>query len=30
MPGVLLGVRWIRTHPGLTIGIDTALDDNAR
>jgi 4-hydroxy-tetrahydrodipicolinate reductase len=25
MPGVLLGVRWIREHPGLTVGIEGAL-----
>src|SRR5947209_10186431 len=25
MPGVLLGVRWVVEHPGLTIGIDEAL-----
>lgn len=25
MPGVLLGVRWIREHPGLTVGIEKAL-----
>ena len=25
MPGVLLGVRWIRAHPGLTVGIERAL-----
>jgi 4-hydroxy-tetrahydrodipicolinate reductase len=25
MPGVLLGVRWAREHPGLTVGIDAAL-----
>jgi 4-hydroxy-tetrahydrodipicolinate reductase len=25
MPGVLLGVRWIRDHPGLTVGIEAAL-----
>ena len=25
MPGVLLGVRWVQTHPGLTVGIDAAL-----
>jgi 4-hydroxy-tetrahydrodipicolinate reductase len=25
MPGVLLGVRWIREHPGLTVGIEEAL-----
>jgi 4-hydroxy-tetrahydrodipicolinate reductase len=25
MPGVLLGVRWIRDHPGLTVGIEPAL-----
>jgi 4-hydroxy-tetrahydrodipicolinate reductase len=30
MPGVLLGVRWVRTHPGLTVGIDAALDDSTR
>jgi 4-hydroxy-tetrahydrodipicolinate reductase len=26
MPGVLLGVRWVQEHPGLTVGIDAALD----
>jgi len=26
MPGVLLGVREVRTHPGLTIGLDQFLD----
>jgi len=25
MPGVLLGVRWVVDHPGLTVGIDSAL-----
>ena len=25
MPGVLLGLRWVREHPGLTVGIETAL-----
>jgi 4-hydroxy-tetrahydrodipicolinate reductase len=25
MPGVLLGVRWVIDHPGLTVGIETAL-----
>ena len=25
MPGVLLGVRWVRDHPGLTVGLDEAL-----
>lgn len=25
MPGVLLGVRWVVDHPGLTVGIDAAL-----
>ena len=25
MPGVLLGVRWILDHPGLTVGLDDAL-----
>lgn len=25
MPGVLLGVRWIGDHPGLTVGIEAAL-----
>jgi 4-hydroxy-tetrahydrodipicolinate reductase len=25
MPGVLLGVRWVLEHPGLTVGIDDAL-----
>ncbi len=26
MPGVLMGVRWVRVHPGLTVGIEPALD----
>jgi 4-hydroxy-tetrahydrodipicolinate reductase len=25
MPGVLLGVRWVVDHPGLTVGIEAAL-----
>ena len=25
MPGVLLGVRWVPDHPGLTVGLDEAL-----
>ena len=25
MPGVLLGVRWVLDHPGLTVGLDEAL-----
>ena len=25
MPGVLLGVRWVIEHPGLTVGIEAAL-----
>ena len=25
MPGVLVGVRWIPDHPGLTVGLDEAL-----
>ena len=25
MPGVLVGVRWIGEHPGLTVGLDPAL-----
>jgi 4-hydroxy-tetrahydrodipicolinate reductase len=25
MPGVLLGVRWVTEHPGLTVGLETAL-----
>jgi len=25
MPGVLLGVRWVVEHPGLTVGIEAAL-----
>jgi 4-hydroxy-tetrahydrodipicolinate reductase len=25
MPGVLLGIRWVLAHPGLTAGIDEAL-----
>jgi 4-hydroxy-tetrahydrodipicolinate reductase len=27
MPGVLLAVRWVPAHPGLTVGIEAALDD---
>ena len=27
MPGVLLGVHWVLRHPGLTVGIDAALDE---
>lgn len=26
MPGVLLGIRWVLEHPGLTVGIEPALD----
>ena len=26
MPGVLLGVRWVQEHSGLTLGIEPALD----
>ena len=26
MPGVLLGVRTVRNHPGLTVGLDAFLD----
>jgi 4-hydroxy-tetrahydrodipicolinate reductase len=26
MPGVLLGVHWVTAHPGLTVGIEAALD----
>lgn len=26
MPGVLLGVRWVTRHPGLTLGIEAALE----
>lgn len=29
MPGVLLGVRWVRDHSGLTLGIEPALDTAA-
>jgi hypothetical protein len=29
MPGVLLGISWVLAHPGLTIGIDAALDEQA-
>jgi 4-hydroxy-tetrahydrodipicolinate reductase len=25
MPGVLLSVRWVRDHPGLTVGLEAAL-----
>ena len=25
MPGVLLAIRWVRAHPGLTVGIDEPL-----
>ena len=25
MPGVLLGIRYVREHPGLTVGIEDAL-----
>jgi hypothetical protein len=25
MPGVLLGVRWVVDHPGLTLGIEGPL-----
>jgi len=25
MPGVLLGIRWVLDHPGLTVGLDNAL-----
>jgi 4-hydroxy-tetrahydrodipicolinate reductase len=25
MPGVLLGIRWVQDHPGLTVGLDAAL-----
>ena len=30
MPGVLLGVRWVRENPGLTVGIEPALDAAAQ
>jgi 4-hydroxy-tetrahydrodipicolinate reductase len=26
VPGVLVAIRWIPTHPGLTVGLDTILD----
>jgi len=29
MPGVLMGVRYVREHPGLTVGIEAALDAQA-
>ena len=29
MPGVLLGVRRVAAHPGLTVGLDGYLDDAA-
>jgi 4-hydroxy-tetrahydrodipicolinate reductase len=29
MPGVLLAVRWVPRHPGLTVGIEAVLDDAA-
>jgi len=25
MPGVLAGIRWVPTHPGLTVGLETVL-----
>jgi 4-hydroxy-tetrahydrodipicolinate reductase len=25
MPGVLTGIRYVRDHPGLTVGLDDAL-----
>jgi 4-hydroxy-tetrahydrodipicolinate reductase len=27
VPGVLMAIRWVPTHPGLTIGLDLILDD---
>ena len=27
MPGVLLGIRRVAAHPGLTVGLDGYLDD---
>jgi len=29
MPGVLLGIRWVLAHPGLTVGIDAVLEQAA-
>jgi 4-hydroxy-tetrahydrodipicolinate reductase len=26
MPGVLIGIKQIASHPGLTVGLDTFLD----
>jgi 4-hydroxy-tetrahydrodipicolinate reductase len=26
VPGVLLAIRWVPSHPGLTVGLDTILD----
>ena len=27
VPGVLLAIRWVPSHPGLTVGLDSILDD---
>jgi 4-hydroxy-tetrahydrodipicolinate reductase len=27
VPGVLMAIRWVPTHPGLTVGLDAILDD---
>ena len=26
VPGVLMAIRWVPSHPGLTIGLDRILD----
>ena len=26
VPGVLLAIRWVPEHPGLTVGLDAILD----
>jgi 4-hydroxy-tetrahydrodipicolinate reductase len=26
VPGVLMAIRWVPTHPGLTVGLDAILD----
>jgi 4-hydroxy-tetrahydrodipicolinate reductase len=27
VPGVLMAIRWVPNHPGLTVGLDAILDD---
>jgi hypothetical protein len=26
VPGVLMAIRWVRAHPGLTVGLNSILD----